>query len=323
MLVFRSLLGLVLAAAAVGAYPAPPAPQAQPAGFTALAMGYQRLPAPGARYQDGDPAVDGAADPRWDPWNRRQLEMARIIGERPGAGVREMTRHAYLLSLRGDRAGAEAGLAKARARFPDAVGLYCSEGWVRLNLLDFEGALVAWQQAERLHGGEPYWVPYSKAMALIGLGDDAAALAWWRVAQKRLAAAVDTADGARARFHYWRHTEKLLLEELILLAYPGTPRKAVRVDAGFIDIVAAPQPEYPAAMLRQGLEGEVLLRFKVAADGVPQQVVVERSSGHPEFDSEALRAAQQARFSALPGTDGAWAVVPYRFSLNNDDSKVE
>ena len=322
MLVFRSLLVLVLAAAAVGAYAAPPVPQAQPAGFTALAMGYQRLPAPGARYQDGDPAVDGAADPRWDPWNERQLEMARIIGERPGVGVREMTRHAYLLSLRGDRAGAEAGLAKARARFPEAVGLYWAEGWIRLNLLDFEGALVAWQQAERLHRGEPYWVPYSKAMALIGLGDDAAALAWWRVAQKRLAA-VDTADGARARFHYWRHTEKLLLEELILLAYPGTPRKAVRVDAGFIDIVAAPQPEYPAAMLRQGLEGEVLLRFKVAADGVPQQVVVERSSGHPEFDSEALRAAQQARFSALPGTDGAWALVPYRFSLRNDDSTVK
>jgi hypothetical protein len=33
--------------------------------------------------------------------------------------------------------------------------------------LHFEGALVAWQQAERLHGGQPVWalVPYRSTAA--------------------------------------------------------------------------------------------------------------------------------------------------------------
>lgn len=105
------------------------------------------------------------------------MEIARRRAEQAGTSLRRLTKHPYLLSLRGHREGAEAGLAKVRAQYPNSVALHWSEGWIRLNLLDFEGALLAWQQAERLHGGQPFWVPYTKANALVGVGDDAAALA--------------------------------------------------------------------------------------------------------------------------------------------------
>jgi hypothetical protein len=189
-------------------------------GFVDVLAGYQRLPVPDAHYMDSDADVAGGADPRWKPWNPQHIAAAEARAKGPSPGVRNATQHAYLLSLRGDRAGAEAGLAAAKQRYPDSVGVHWSEGWIQLNLLDFEGALVAWQQAERLHGGQPFWVPYSKSIALMGLGDGEAALAWWQVAQRAYAPELASGDAARTRFQHWRPTEKKLLEEVIALAYP-------------------------------------------------------------------------------------------------------
>jgi hypothetical protein len=189
-------------------------------GFVDLTAGYQRLPDRDARYRDADADVAGGADPRWKPWNPQHLAAAEARAKGPSPAVRDATRHAYLLSLRGDRAGAEAGLAAAKQRYPDSVGVHWSEGWIQLNLLDFEGALLAWQQAERLHGGQPFWVPYTKSIALMGLGDGEAALAWWQVAQRAYAPELDSAHAARQRFRHWRPTEMKLLEEVIALAYP-------------------------------------------------------------------------------------------------------
>jgi hypothetical protein len=200
-------------------------------GFIDVLAGYQRLPNPDAQFMDTDPEVAGGADPRWKPWNPQHIAVAEARAKGPSPGVRNATQHAYLLSLRGDRAGAEAGLAAAKQRYPDSVGVHWSEGWIRLNLLDFEGALVAWQQAERLHGGQPFWVPYTKSIALMGLGDGEAALAWWQVAQRAYAPELASADAARKRFQHWRPTEKKLLEDVIALAYPHNPAQLAPPDA--------------------------------------------------------------------------------------------
>lgn len=306
---------IVVARPDLHAQEAATAASAPMAGFTATTLGFQRLPAADAHYRHGDFEVAGGADPRWNPWNPAHLARAAAQAADPRS-VRKATQLAYLRSLRGDRAGAEAGLARARARFPDSVGLHWSEGWIRLNLLDFEGALVAWQQAERLHGGQPFWVPYSKAVALIGVGDDEAALAWWKLAQASYRPSLDTPDGARNQFQHWRFTEKILLEELIQLAWPGSQRRAAVDGAGFLEMVKSPMPLYPRELLRRGIEGEVLVRFQVQPDGVPSVVKIERSSGHADFDTEALRVARLARFRLPPGTQGVvWALVPYRYSL--------
>lgn len=224
------VLGLVASAANVGAQtePSTATTTKEVSGFVDLATGFQRLPAADAKYMDADPEIPGGADPRWKPWNPTHLAVAKARAQGPSPDVRNATQHPYLLSLRGDRAGAESGLAAAKQRFPDSVGVHWSEGWMRLNLLDFEGALVAWQEAQRLHGGQPFWVPYSKAIALMGAGDGEAALAWWRVAQGALAPELDTAGAARNRFQHWRAAEKALLEQVIDLAYlkPDQPAAA-------------------------------------------------------------------------------------------------
>lgn len=217
------------------------------AGFVALTAGYQRLPVADALYMNADAEVAGGADLRWSPWNPAQLAAAKAGAQGPSPDVRSATRHPYLLSLQGDRAGAEAGMAAAKQRFPDSVGVHWSEGWIRINLRDYEGALVAWQQAERLHGGQPFWVPYSKAIALMGLGDEEAALAWWRVAQRAFAPELDTVDGARNRFQHWRPEEKVLLMRVTDLAYPQGPAEAAR-QAELAKIVAKRRAQMQAEL---------------------------------------------------------------------------
>ena len=59
----------------------------------------------------------------------------------------------------------------------------------------------------------------------------------------------------------------------------------------------APQPpEYPRAALRGGVQGTVLVRVDVAADGRPTRVDIARSSGSRELDRAAQRAVEGWRF---------------------------
>jgi periplasmic protein TonB len=56
---------------------------------------------------------------------------------------------------------------------------------------------------------------------------------------------------------------------------------------------------YPPALLEQGIEGRVLLRLYVDAQGtlVPDSTRVAESSGYPALDSAALSGARELRFS--------------------------
>lgn len=79
-------------------------------------------------------------------------------------------------------------------------------------------------------------------------------------------------------------------------------------------------PIYPEIARRRGEQGRVLLRVQVAADGLPTDVSVAKSSGYAALDNAALTALRQWRF--VPATSGgtaiaAIAVVPIRFQLDN------
>jgi len=79
-------------------------------------------------------------------------------------------------------------------------------------------------------------------------------------------------------------------------------------------------PVYPESARRRGEQGRVLLRVDVSADGLPLDVAVAGTSGHPMLDSAALSAVRQWRF--VPGTQAGRAVaavaeVPIRFHLEN------
>jgi TonB family protein len=56
---------------------------------------------------------------------------------------------------------------------------------------------------------------------------------------------------------------------------------------------------YPAALLEQGIEGQVLLRLYVDSLGqvIPDSTRLEESSGYPALDSAALAASPELRFS--------------------------
>ena len=56
------------------------------------------------------------------------------------------------------------------------------------------------------------------------------------------------------------------------------------------------RPSYPIGARRRGEEGTVILDVNVDADGRAERVTLVSSSGFPELDRAAVRAAEQARF---------------------------
>ena len=78
-----------------------------------------------------------------------------------------------------------------------------------------------------------------------------------------------------------------------------------------------PQPPYPMAARRLGLEGTVVLRVVVGADGRPMSVSVLQSSGHEVLDASALETVRArwrfvpARRNGIPIEDSVQ--VPIRF----------
>lgn len=79
------------------------------------------------------------------------------------------------------------------------------------------------------------------------------------------------------------------------------------------------KPAYPAQAVRMRHEGEVVLLVLVGVDGSVQEIDLEQSSGYPELDRAAVRAARDWKFR--PGTRGGvpyqgWARVPIAFNLD-------
>lgn len=79
-----------------------------------------------------------------------------------------------------------------------------------------------------------------------------------------------------------------------------------------------PEPRYPVLARRMGLEGQVVLRVRVTADGQLRSVEVMTGSGHDLLDQAALDAVREWRFQVRGLADGAQLEaleVPIRFAL--------
>jgi protein TonB len=77
-------------------------------------------------------------------------------------------------------------------------------------------------------------------------------------------------------------------------------------------------PRYPVAARRARAEGTVYLRLLIDPQGIPQNVQVHRSCGHPMLDTAALDAARKFRFKPhrIDGVARAvQVIVPVEFSL--------
>ncbi|BET26996.1 outer membrane transport energization protein TonB [Limnobacter thiooxidans] len=88
-----------------------------------------------------------------------------------------------------------------------------------------------------------------------------------------------------------------------------------RGSAGYLN---NPAPSYPNIARNQGWEGRVLLKVKVLANGKPESIEIQSSSGRKALDEAALSAVKQWTFS--PAKRGetaieAWVTVPIEFKL--------
>lgn len=96
---------------------------------------------------------------------------------------------------------------------------------------------------------------------------------------------------------------------------PATPPS--RFDAAYLD---NPRPAYPAVARRLREQGKTVLRVRVSAEGLPEQIEVRESAGSPRLDEAAANAVRRWRF--VPARqDGqavaAWVLVPLIFKLEN------
>jgi len=79
-----------------------------------------------------------------------------------------------------------------------------------------------------------------------------------------------------------------------------------------------PKPPYPEEARKKGMEGEVLLRVEVLANGRVGQIEVKRSCGHEMLDQSALSTVRQWKF--IPASRGngpipCWVNIPIKFQL--------
>lgn len=101
-------------------------------------------------------------------------------------------------------------------------------------------------------------------------------------------------------------------------AAPATPAAGPRTITSGVEYIRAPQPEYPALSKRMGEQGKVVLRVLVNEKGLPDQVVVQTSSGFPRLDEAGRQAALRALFR--PHMDdgrpvAVFVIVPLNFQM--------
>lgn len=82
-------------------------------------------------------------------------------------------------------------------------------------------------------------------------------------------------------------------------------------------------PKYPPSAIRERKQGTVLVKIVIDTEGVPEEITVERSSGHQELDESAIEAAKSWRFDPLV-KDGKperqIIIMPITFNLGTDDA---
>jgi protein TonB len=150
-----------------------------------------------------------------------------------------------------------------------------------------------------------------------------AALAWWLVAQRGIPAGngggitVITPDTAQPASPEARTANA---SRASARARGGSAASAVATASASRDatLLAHEQPRYPVAAQRRGIEGTVMLRIAVDANGVPTDIGYVERSGDPDLDRAAMTAARDWRFrpALRDGRNVATTVnVPVRFAL--------
>lgn len=123
--------------------------------------------------------------------------------------------------------------------------------------------------------------------------------------------------GVKANFEGQQGGKELTDRDGALIIYSLSNRKPV-LPSTAPSFIENPKPHYPMIAIMRKMEGVVLLRVEVLADGIVGKIEVKRSSGYRILDESALRAVKKWRFSpaTLEGVSvKVWASIPIRFEL--------
>jgi len=101
-------------------------------------------------------------------------------------------------------------------------------------------------------------------------------------------------------------------------------------DLAGTESIAAPrrelnaEPDYPMELLARGVEGVVKVRVDVSATGQVTRAVIDRSSGHRQFDDAAIAAVRTWRFDPAfrnGRPTASTVVVPVRFRIDRQSAR--
>jgi protein TonB len=103
-------------------------------------------------------------------------------------------------------------------------------------------------------------------------------------------------------------------------AVPAAPAPSTgpRTITTGVEYLQAPQPAYPALSKRMGEQGKVVLRILVNAKGLPDQVLIQTSSGFARLDEAGRQAALRALFKPYMENGhpvAVFVIVPLNFTL--------
>jgi len=77
-----------------------------------------------------------------------------------------------------------------------------------------------------------------------------------------------------------------------------------------------PEPSYPALARKRGWQGSVLVTFQLTPEGLAQNIVVARSSGHGPLDQAAVANVRKSRFTRNGSGGLRVATREFHFKLN-------
>ena len=95
---------------------------------------------------------------------------------------------------------------------------------------------------------------------------------------------------------------------------PATPRTVSSVE-----YIKAPQLIYPNLSRRLGESGTVVLRILINEKGLPEQILIQKSTGYNNLDEAGRQAAQRARFKPIIENGKpvpVYVLVPLTFQLS-------
>lgn len=166
-------------------------------------------------YADDDPAAKA-----WQPLPGHRGKFRGLLNRELQINPRNVVarvHRAYLLQHAGEHERAKrdygAALEAASPQGLEYRHILWSRGWASYDMGDVAGALEDWRECARLHGGHPFWVAYTFALAYWTLDDRPQALAWYDAA---VAANKQwgTEAGMVDRINHWRPAQRERMKAL-------------------------------------------------------------------------------------------------------------